>query len=276
MKKELFGVKNQSKRLIWRWVGRILLSMAILAVIFWSFMYYVMNWHIFAINKENVPQFIQAHFVDVDKLTMVSKYRSGIGHDASSDGEDCRSMRHYHGFNHPEVNDQEEKAKYRYDTYSPVNGRIMSISGDESQQMNIRPDDKSANGIEIRIDNVSADPSLKYFSKVKAGQKIGESLGMAEITITYNRIFGTQGFSYYELLPDYLFDDYQKAAGRNITRDDFIISKEYRDAHPLQCEDSWGQWFIPSAETESDYNYVYLNGYIPKQEVKKDDEQKNN
>lgn len=63
---------------------------------------------------------------------MVSKYRSGIGHDASFDGEDCRSMRHYHGFNHPEVMDPKEKAKYRYDTYAPVDGRIMSISGDES------------------------------------------------------------------------------------------------------------------------------------------------
>lgn len=127
-------------------------------------------------------------------------------------------------------------------------------------------------GIQIRIDNVLADPSLKYFSKVKAGQKIGQSIGMAEITITYNWLSGDKGFSYYKLLPDNLFADYQKAAGRAISRDDFIITKEYRDAHPLQCEDSWGEWFIPSAETDSEYNYVYLNGYTPKIEEKKDDE----
>lgn len=257
-----------------RWFKWVLLSIVTLTVIFWSLLYYVMNWHFFDINKEKVPQFIQAHFVDVDKLIMVSKYRSGIGHDASSDGEDCRSMRHYHGFNHPEVDDPKEKEKFRYNTYSPVDGHIMSISGDESQQINIRPDNKDVSDIEIRIDNVLADPNLKYFSKVKAGQKIGESVGTAEITISYNWLSGVKSFSYYKLLPDNLFADYQKAAGRLITRDDFIITKEYRDAHPLQCEDSWGQWFIPSAETDSDYNYVYLNGYTPEKEEKKDDELK--
>ena len=238
-----------------------------------------MNFHVFNINKDKMPQFIQAHFVDIDKLHSVSKYRSGIGHDASFDGEECRSMRHYYGFDHPESTDAKDKMQYRYDTFSPVDGRIMGISGSKSAggpgQINIRPDNKAASGVEVRIDNISVDPSIKLFSKVKAGQKIGESLGVAEITLAYHWLFSDEAFSYIKLLPDNLFADYQKAAGKEITRDDFIITKEYRDAHPLQCEDSWGRFFIPSAETDSEYNYVYLNGYeTKKQDKKKEDEMK--
>lgn len=239
-----------------------------------------MNFHFFDIDIKNVPKFIEHDFINVNQVQQVSKFRSGVGHDASFDGEDCRSMRHYFGFLGMGGQTVESKLAYKYDNYAPVSGRIMSISGGKSGngtwQINIRPDNPAASGFEVRIDNLVPEEGLHNLSHVIAGQKIGQSLGMAEITIAYHYLFNDHGFSYFQLMPDDLFAKYQVAAtSKPLVRNDMVITKEYRDAHPLQCDTTSGRFFIPSAETESDYNNVYFHGYSPKIETKKDDIKKN-
>jgi len=257
---------------MWRWLRWFLLAFVILAICFVGLTAWGQNWHLKDIDPTKVPQFIQADFIDVTKLSSVSKFRSGVGHDASDSVENCRSMRHYFGFmDAPEVQVKEgednvqEKAKFLIDTFSPVDGRVMGISGDitkHGQQINIKPDNYPS--IQVRIDNLNVDPSIHSLSRLKAGQKIGESRGMAEITLSYNSPFGNKyNFSYFKLMPDSLFFKYQKAAGWDITRDDFIITKEYRDTHPIECDKVDTEKFIISPETETEYNYVYLNGYLP-------------
>ena len=42
-------------------------------------------------------QFIQADFIDLEKIVAISKFRSGSGHDFSQEtDETCRSMKHYY------------------------------------------------------------------------------------------------------------------------------------------------------------------------------------
>ena len=257
---------------MWKWLRWVLLTLGVLVVCFIALIAWSQNWHIVDIDPTKVPQFIQADFIDVTKVSNVSKFRSGVGHDASDSVEHCSSMRHYFGFiDAPEIQAEEgkdialEKAKFLIDTFSPVDGRVMGISGDlakHGQQINIKPDNYPS--IQVRIDNLNVDPSIHALSKLKAGQKIGESRGMAEITISYNFPFGNRyNLSYFTLMPDSLFAKYQKAARWNITKDDFIITKEYRNVHPLECDKVDTEKFIPSAETNTDYNYVFLNGFSP-------------
>lgn len=249
-----------------KWWGWILITIGSLLVIFWSMMFYGMNWHVFDLPKDKpVPKFITNSFVDIDKIRQISKFRSGVGHDASFDGETCRSMRHYFGFIGMNADKAEDKLAYHYDNYAPVSGRIMGISGGKSEngtsQINIRPDDPKASGFEVRIDNIVPEKGLHNMSHVNAGDKIGESLGMAEITIAYHYIWQDHGFSYFQVMTDDLFAKYQPAATLPVTRDSFYITREYRDAHPLQCDDTHGRFFIPSAETATDYNLVFFHGY---------------
>jgi hypothetical protein len=237
-------------------------------------MYYGMNWHLIDLPKNKpVPKFITHSFVNINEIKEVSKYRSGVGHDASFDGETCRSMRHYFGFFDPEVQKAEDKVQYKHDTFAPVSGKVMGISGGKSNngswQVNIRPDNSEASGFEVRIDNIKPKKGLRLWSHVEAGEKIGESLGMAEITIAYHYLLKDHGFSYFDVMTDSLFADYQKAAGQPLTREDLKITKEYRDTHPLQCDNTDGRFFISSAETESDYNRIPFNGYMPSQKNKK-------
>jgi hypothetical protein len=48
--------------------------------------------------ENHLPKFIQADFIELDKIETISLFRSGVGHDSSdapSTGETCRSKKHY-------------------------------------------------------------------------------------------------------------------------------------------------------------------------------------
>jgi hypothetical protein len=250
---------DESDSGVFRWV---LLTIFLLVVSFFAFIWYAQNWQIKDIDINNLPQFIQADFIDLDRIYSISNYRSGIGHDASANGETCRSMRHYfRGQSGDEI--YKEKGydpNMAISIFSPVDGRVLGISGDTSsgkgQQINIKPN--NASGFNVRIYNVFIDKGIHFFSKLKAGQKIGGSMGVGEITISYNRIFDPMQFSYFSVMPDDIFVKYQARGIKN--REELIITKTYRDAHPLQCEDTSERNFIPSAETDSNYSFVLLSG----------------
>src|SRR3990167_11035872 len=89
-------------------------------------------------TKEILPQFIQADFIDLEKVASISKFRSGSGHDFSKgSGETCRSMKHYFNVPRPEWIGQlisknggiapEPDGKTDISIYSPVDGKIISI-----------------------------------------------------------------------------------------------------------------------------------------------------
>lgn len=225
------------------------------------------------VDVNNPPKFIQADFIDLSKIYSISKYRSGQGHDFSGNGETCRSMKHYF---HPQEdpNVKMEKASdgrsippqpdgvHDIAIYSPVDGKIIDIASERlpvGEQIYIEP--TSAKDFTIRLFHVYKVDGITTGSTVKAGQKIGVISGYSTTDISVEG--GKDQFvSYFQIMPDTIFAEYKKRGATS--RDDFIISRAYRDAHPIPCDhgnDSGQAFHYPN-----DYDYTaenfYLSGYV--------------
>lgn len=219
----------------------------------------------------NSPQFIQADFIDLSKIYSISKFRSGSGHDFSSSGETCRSMKHY-------FNVQDSKEKFAawdqnnnlpppptpgnaIDIFAPVDGKIIKIEEDQmpiGKQIYITP--SAAPQFTVRLFHIYPITGISTGTKVTAGQKIGE-IGVYQNTDIAIQAggFGRSFISYFEVMPDSVFARYQARGATS--RDDFIITKEYRDAHPLECN---GEQFSNNQDGDSaadSENFVRLSGW---------------
>jgi len=93
------------------------------------------------INLDNPPKFVTVDFIELDKITAISKFRSGAGHDFSAGSETCRSMKHYYAPNFDEVAQQYKNnnngrplppdGKTDINIFSPINGKINDIVDEE-------------------------------------------------------------------------------------------------------------------------------------------------
>jgi hypothetical protein len=256
----------------------------IFGTLFFLFILLLIYLHPFAIKQidyDHPPKFIQADYIDLSKIYIISKYRSSVGHSIDDSVEKCLSLRHIYGDPHGsgEFTDGEKKwslihnrpdPQNSIDIYAPVDGLITDTSSSSHEKdkqgiggtIVIKPD--NAPGFDVRIDSVFINPNIRSLMRVKAGEKIGVICTRCpgEVTVEYNYIFGRRAVSYISVLSDQVFADYQKRGLKN--REDAIIPKEYRDAHPFTCED-------PKNETSTILNnpemqntsasYVTLNGY---------------
>lgn len=204
------------------------------------------------IDPENPPKFIQADFVELDKVYNISKFRSGMGHDYSYlSGETCRSMKHY--FSSMDAT----QPVYKYEgltidkfpaptvekdvkIFSPVDGTLnfSDPSVSYNQELTVNPD--SFPDIRIAFQHVQKAPGVKK-GKVKAGELIGLVLANQSFDLAIQTDVGGDGekkigyISYFAAMPDSVFAKYQARGVKS--RDDLIITKEYRDAHPFSCHD---------------------------------------
>lgn len=227
-------------------------------------------------DPDHPPYFIQADFVELDKVFMISKFRSGTGHDFSvNSGETCRSMKHYFSSmdpaqpNYKSKENPGDKSVYPIPTvekdvkiFSPVDGTLKFVDFDQiafNRELSVTPD--AYPEINIRLQHVQPIPGIKE-GKVKAGEPIGLVLANQSFDLAIEA--GLSGknktgyISYFSAIPDSILKKYQ---ARGIqSRDDLIITKEYRDAHPFSCH----------GKEEFDENYafddpvnnlVYLSGY---------------
>lgn len=225
------------------------------------------------VDVNNPPKFIQADFIDLSKIYSISKYRSGEGHDFSGNGETCRSMKHYFT-PQIDVTIKPEKAAdgrsipprpdgvHDIDIFSPVDGKITDIASERmpiGEQIYIEP--ASAKDFTVRLFHIYKLDGIQKGATVKAGQKIGVISGYSATDISVEGGKG-QYVSYFQVMPDSLFASYQKR-GLN-TRDDAIISRAYRDAHPIPCnqDDKGDQAFYYPSSYDHDADSVYLSGYI--------------
>lgn len=221
------------------------------------------------ISSGELPKFIQADFIDLDKIFSISKFRSGSGHDFSRGaGETCRSMKHY--FN---TQDTREKMD-AFDRgngippkpdgisdisiYAPVDGKIVSVETEEKfndQQVYIQS--KTNPEFIIRLFHIYLEDGLKKGGQVKAGQKIGVFGQYSNTDIAVQAGINGQFISYFDVMPDNIFAKY---IARGIkTRDDMIISKTERNANPLQCN---GEQFAQNYDSDQSFgNFVHLIGY---------------
>ncbi len=225
------------------------------------------------IDTNKPTKFVQADFIDSSKIYSISKFRSGEGHDFSGNGETCRSMKHYftpqedptikptrviEGHSVP----PEPDGKHDIDIFSPVDGKITDITSERfpvGEQIYIQP--SSAKEYTIRLFHVYKVDGIKKGAIVKAGQKIGVISGYSatDISVEGGRY---QFVSYFQVMPDSIFAAYQKRGAK--TRDDFIISKAYRDAHPIPCnqDDKSDQAFYYPKGYDREADEFRLSGYI--------------
>jgi len=225
------------------------------------------------VDVNNPPQFIQHDFIDLAQIYSISKYRSGEGHDFSGNGETCRSMKHYFT---PQIDTtiKPQKAadgrsippqpdgKTDINIYSPVDGKIIDIQSERlpvGEQIYIRPD--NAKDFTIRLFHVYKVDGVKKGERVKAGQKIGviSKYSATDISVEGGRY---QFVSYFQVMPDSIFAAY-RARGLK-SRDEVIISRAYRDAHPIPCnqDDKSDQAFNYPDGYNHEADSVYLSGYI--------------
>ncbi len=204
-----------------------------------------------------LPRFVSHEVTQLEKISHISKFRSGAGHDFSDETETCRSMKHYYA-------PFPEYAGNDIEIYSPVDGNIVELWkggrwGDEANDHQIHIEPSSHPAFAVRIFHISID-DLKIGDRVEAGQLLGTAYMISpdnqtandfDIAVHVDTREGRRYVPYFSVMTDQVFQAYVDRGA--ISRDQFIITKEYRDANPLECD---GEWFT---EGSVDSDWVYLN-----------------
>ncbi len=202
---------------------------------------------IWDIEKDGIPKFVGANYIEIAKIYRISKYRSSVGHDYSDAFEHCRSMKHYF-----ELKDSVDWSLVKI--YAPVSGKITRIDPEwAGVKIEIESDEFPA--FRFSVFHVNLIAILKVGDPLAAGQLLGTHIGkqtMSDISVIVNDPT-RQGrmVSYFDVITDGIFNDYFNR-GVN-ARADLIISKAKRDANPLTCN---GDTFIG---TDTLVNWVVLN-----------------
>jgi len=203
------------------------------------------------IQTRGIPKFVDTIYIDMRKITSISKFRSAAGHNYSdstqfgatlalkgSDNrvENCRSMKHY--FRSPDAS---------VAVYAPVSGYVNSIrDGDLASTVSIISDEQAA--FEFQVFHVEMTPRLVPGDRVTAGQLLGHHVGSAtwsDIAVTVNTGNGLHLISYFEVLTDSAFETFK---ARGVTsREQLIITKVERDAAPINCS-GFSQQFDPAKD----------------------------
>ena len=207
------------------------------------------------ISLKDIPEFVTHDFVNLDMIQKISKFRSGYGHDFSDGFEHNCSMKHYFAYYSQYSGDDNTIA-----VFSPVDGIVAAkwydgenTGRNNDYQIHIVPDNHTY--LTIRIFHINA--SVKKGDKVKAGEQIGwvqagptieeQSQGISgdcdfDIAVEARTFTGVHYISYFSIMNDTLFETYKKYG--SASRDDFIISKAWRDAHPVDWNNpSLDDWF---------------------------------
>lgn len=228
------------------------------------FIFNTMHMSFRTIDADNPPKFIQANVVDLSKVTMVSKFRSGAGHDFSSGSDEtCRSMKHYfynvgpgERLQPPEKLPDPVEGKDRT-IVSPVDGKIDKIDrGDRKLNDEITIIARSQPHIRIRLQHVTPLAGIDN-GPVSAGQPVGvagQSFDIAMERIIFPTM-KTQYISYFAAMSDGVFAEYQSNGVKD--RDALVITRAQRDAKPLHCDN---ERFIPDPSVSFNEDFIYLHG----------------
>lgn len=181
---------------------------------------------------EPLPQFVTHQYIDLDRIAAVSRFRSGVGHDASDSFETCRSMKHYFNV------EADSSAGADVALYAPFDGQVVLQFGDNpGQQIWLRPD-RYPQYVAI-IFHGQLNPGLKIGSRLQAGEHIGIHVEhpASDIQIAKYGIFRHRFVSYFDVMTDEVFEEYRVRNPELVGRQQFVFTKAERDARPLSC--SW-------------------------------------
>lgn len=180
------------------------------------------------IDKSGIPKF-SVLYINLAKISKVSRFRSGIGHDYSDFVEHCRSMKHY--FYPSDTADWS-----RVEIFAPVSGTLTRV---EQESSGYKYEIQSSEYPPFRFVIFHLNPSQirQPGEKVTKYEKLGNHVGsstFSDIAVIVNDPT-KQGrmVSYFQTLTD---ESFQLFKLRGVSsRDSFIISREQRDASPLIC-----------------------------------------
>lgn len=214
------------------------------------------------IAEKGIPKFVETDFTQLSKIEKISKFRSGFGHSFTDGTESCRSMKHYYD---PYINLRQNNT---VEIYSPVKGTIVTVLNDghgesiglKNKQIQIKPDDQPAFVCNLFHCDL-ASGLIATGKKVEAGELLGyarlyyEDLDQYatsfDIAMYVNTPEGIRLIPYFETMKDDVFNNYVSRGV--VSRQEFTISKENRDADPLQCD---GETFLNGGNID---NWVILN-----------------
>lgn len=207
--------------------------------------YYLFMRPIFRFDEARVPKLVTASVVDPDRIYMISRFRSGSGHDYSYsawDGEACRSMKHYLNTSH-DYNEQRIPIRSHgtasdpdINIYAPFDGKIVSVESENTplgKQVHIQS--AKYPSYKMRLFHIDLLSGLKNGAKVRSGQQIatigprdGTDIAIEATVFPMSVAY----MSYFALMTDEVFSPW---AAKSYVRSDFTQTREYRDAHPLVC-----------------------------------------
>ena len=212
-------------------------------------------------DPENIPQIANFNFTELDNFSKMSKLRSVVGHDYSSNTSEydptrsnCRSMKHYFvPMGVPRENLLYSKTPHAFEWmsikfFSPVDGTLQDVIytqnsyGTEAQ---FAIGSSEYIGYYFVFYHIALEPNLTEGTLVKAGQQIGtlgneESWGeiAVEVRVTSRE---SHLISFLQVATDDVLGIYKN---RGVdTASDVIVTKEQRDAYPVACEDSEARFF---------------------------------
>jgi hypothetical protein len=157
-----------------------------------------------------------------------------------------RSMKHY-------FEPKEDVDWTAVRVFSPVAGSVARLD-EEWVGTQVRIRSRRYPAFEFILFHVNLSGPLHVGDAVAAGQQLGTLVGtesLSDIAVKVNTPRGTKMVSYFSVLTDDVFRQYQ--ARGLASREDAIISKDVRDAHPLTCS---GETFADGGTLE---NWVTLN-----------------
>jgi hypothetical protein len=198
------------------------------------------------------PQFVRKDYLPLSEMESITKFRSGVGHDYSDQYESNRSMKHYYA---PKPQYREGNGtNHDLKVFSPINGtiteikpesRILSNGQFQGYQIHLTPDNYQM--FDVILFHVNYLPGISVDLHVTAGTW----LGYADMRESYTSDIavacvyaappvynwggppdrGLKYLSVFQVMDEALFAQYQKRGVSNRTEP--IISKEFRDAHPV-------------------------------------------
>lgn len=234
---------------------------------------------LFSFDEATLPKFVTANVVDPGRVYLVSRFRSGAGHDYSNtwDGETCRSMKHYLNRSHDmnaertlPVRSQPTATDPNIDIYAPFDGWVTANDTENTpigRQVHVRSE-KYPNYV-MRIFHADLLPSLSVGSYVHSGEHIA-TIGPrdgTDISIEATVFpFRNANISYFSVMTNEVFAPWAKMGYQ---RTDFIITRDSRDAHPLVCphraDDKFRDGFDypPNYDWRQDYISLRPDPYDP-------------
>lgn len=231
-------------------------SLLVVAMALLFFGYQIISISGFGINSDHPGKVITHNLVNPSQLTEVSKFRSEAGHDFGGRGEKCLSMKHYFIGTH----NLEEKrrvvasgvsiaapdGKNDIIIYAPFDGYVTQLMKNHlaGYLLGLVPSKNS--GIVLMLDHVfdvkpglhsGPIPFINFMTaKIKAGEPIGRINGNEGFDVEL-RVGGTpwsdNWASYFSALTDSAYSEWSQI--KNIPRSDYIITKDFRQSHPLKC-----------------------------------------